>query len=51
MPDHFVLNTAATNNAIADLRKSYNASVTQDGNVVKINLPQLSNEQLKNLKN
>lgn len=50
MPDHFVLNTAATNNAIADLRKSYNASVTQDGNVVKINLPQLSNEQLKNLK-
>lgn len=50
MPDHFVLNTDATNNAITNLRKSYNASVTQDGNVVKINLPQLSNEQLKNLK-
>ena len=51
MPENFVLNTDATNKANNSDLSAYNASFSQDGTVVKLTLPQLSEAQLSRASN
>ena len=51
MPENFVLNTDATNKANNSGLSAYNASFSQDGTVVKLTLPQLSEAQLSRASN
>lgn len=51
MPDNFVLNTDATNSANNSLISNYNASIVQEGKNIKVSLPQLSTQKLKDVAN